>query len=108
VSGAISEGVAPEKLFRAFLVSSYIGRHPATGQIDPTALHQELRRRLGGAATVERTRWTFELVGAFNQKWRLEIPQAQAVAAGAMLVLKSTSAISRATLRAIEDEGLGE
>lgn len=108
VSGSISQDVPAGTLFRAFLASAYIGRHPATGQIDPAALRQELLRRLGGAASVERTRWTFETVGGFNRKWRLEVPQAQAVAAGAMLVLKATAAISAATLRAIEDEGLGE
>ncbi len=108
VSRAVSRDIAAGRLFKAFLASAYIGRHTTTGQIDPTALRQELRGRLGAAATVERTRWIFETVGAFNQKWRLEIPQAQAVAAGAVLVLKATAAIPVATLRAIESEGLGE
>ena len=108
VSGLISRDVAAGASFRAFLASAYIGRHPTTGQVDPSALRQELQHRLGAEVTVERTRWTFETVGAFNQKWRLEIPQAQAVAAGAVLVLKATAAIPAATLRAIEDEGLGE
>lgn len=108
VSDSISRDVGADASFRALLVSTYVGRHPTTGQIDPNALQHELRRRLGDAATVERTRWTFEAVGAFNQKWRLEVPQAQAVVAGAVLVLKATSAIPAATLRAIEHEGLGE
>lgn len=108
VQGSISRDVGRGTSFRAFLASAYVGRHPATGQIDPSALRQELHFRLGAAATVERTRWAFETVGAFNQKWRLEVPQAQVVAAGAVLVLKSTSVISVATLRAIEHEGLGE
>lgn len=108
VSNSTSRDVGAGASFRALLVSTYVGRHPTTGQIDPSALQHELRRRLGDAATVERTRWTFETVGAFNQKWRLEVPQAQAVVAGAVLVLKATSAIPAATLRAIEHEGLGE
>lgn len=107
VSDAISQ-VRPEAWFRALLTSAYVGRHPTTGQIDPSALQDELRRRFGDAAKIERTRWTFETVGAFNQKWRLEVPQAQTVGAGAVLVLKATSAIPAATLRAIEHEGLGE
>ncbi|MBI2567943.1 MAG: hypothetical protein HYV63_13005 [Candidatus Schekmanbacteria bacterium] len=108
VSGSISRDVAAGTVFNGFLASAYIGRHPTTGQIDPSALRQELLRRLGAAATVERTRWTFEAVGGFNQKWRLEVPQAQAVAAGAVLVLKATAAIPAASLRAIEHEGIGE
>lgn len=108
VSGMISQDVDAGASFRALLVSSYVGRHPTTGQIDPSALHHELRSRLGGTVTVERTRWAFEAVGAFNQKWRLEVPQAQAVAAGAVLVLKARSAIPLTALRAIEHEGLGE
>ncbi|MGE3524768.1 MAG: hypothetical protein AB7I33_02505 [Gemmatimonadales bacterium] len=108
VSGSIAQDVAAGAFFKVLLASAYVGRHPRTGQIDPSALPQELRRRLGDAVTVERTRWTFEAVGAFNQKWRLEVPQAQAVAAGAVFVLKSTAVIPMATLRAIEHEGLGE
>ncbi|MCG3173130.1 MAG: hypothetical protein GMKNLPBB_01308 [Myxococcota bacterium] len=108
VSESVSQDVAAGELFRVLLASAYVGRHPETGQLDPSALPDELLSRLGGAATVERTCWTFEVVGAFNQKWRLEVPQAQAVAAGAVLVLKATSAIPLATLRAIEHEGLGE
>jgi len=106
VSGSISGDIAAGARFRAFLASAYVGRHQATGQIDPSALQQELRRRIG--VRVERSRWAFETVGAFNQKWRLEVPQAQAVAGGAVLVLEATAAIPAAVLRAIEDEGLGE
>ncbi len=108
VSGSISRDVARGTWFRAFLASACIGRNPMTGQIDPTSLRQELHCRLGGAASVERTRWTFETAGAFNQKWRLEVPQVRAVAAGAVLVLKATTAIPVSTLQAIEHDGLGE
>lgn len=108
VSGWISHDVAGGTLFRVFLTSAYIGCHPATGQIDPSALYEELCRRLGGKATIERVRWQFEVVGGFNRKWRLEVPQALAVRAGAVLVLRANDAIDVDTLRAIEHEGLGE
>lgn len=107
-SESISRDVPAGASFRSLLASAYVGRHPTTGQIDPSALQYELSRRLGEAAMVERTRWAFETVGAFNQKWRLEVPQAHAVAGGAVLVLKATRAIHVTTLRAIEHEGLGE
>lgn len=108
VTGRIAQDVPAGTSFRALLTSAYVGRHPTTGQIDPTALDIELCRQLDGAAIVERTRCAFTIVGGFNRKWRLELPQAQAVTAGSVLVLRSTTAISGATLRAIEHHGLGE
>ncbi len=108
VSGSVSSDIPAGALFRAMLTSAYVGRHPVTGQVDPVALEQELLRRLGGAAKIERRRWAFETVGAFNQKWRLAVPQAQAVAAGAVFVLKAIGGIPAATLRKVEDDGLGE
>jgi CRISPR-associated protein Csx10 len=108
IQDAISEDVPAGKSFRVLLTSAYVGRHPATGQIDPGALDAELGDRLHGAATVQRRLWDFERIGGFNQKWRLEVPQAQAVAAGALLVLKANRSISVSELRHIEHEGLGE
>jgi CRISPR-associated protein Csx10 len=108
VSGAIAHDIAAGESFQALLASAYIGRHPVTGQLDPTALHEELRSRLDQAATIERTRWSFQTLGAFNQKWRLEVPQALAVAPGAVIVLKASVAIPVTRLREIEHEGLGE
>lgn len=104
----ISQGVRAGTCFRALLAAAYVGRHPCTGQMDPCALREELHRRLDGAAVVKRTRWSFEVLGAFNRKWRLEVPQAQAVAAGAVLVLEAASDIPANILRKIEHEGLGE
>ncbi len=108
LSDAITGRISSGALFTAFLASAYIGRHAVTGQLDPSALRLELCRRFGGAASVDRTRWAFETIGGFNQKWRMEVPQAQAVAAGSVLVLKAAEDIPAAVLRAIEHEGLGE
>ena len=103
-----SKDVATGACFRLMLVSAYIGRHPWTGQLDPTVLEDEIRDRLGQDATVERRRWSFETLGGFNRKWRLEVPQALAITAGAVLVLRAGKPISRDMLRQIEHEGLGE
>lgn len=106
VSGSLTRDLGADECFRMMLVSAYIGRHPATGQIDPAALEHELRKRLG--VTVERCCWAFETVGSFNRKWRLEVPQAWAVAAGSVLVLRTDKSILRSTLQEVEREGLGE
>lgn len=108
VFGIISNNIPAGKLFRAMLTSAYVGRHPMTGQFDPAALEHELNERLGDTATLERRRWAFETIGAFNQKWRLEVPQTLTVAGGALFVLKATADIPLATLQAIEHDGLGE
>lgn len=96
--------------FRAYLLSSCIVRDPRTGQLDPSAMSDLLVERLGGADAVhvERVLCEFEVVGGFNRKWRLETPQALAVKAGSILVLKALQAVPHARLRAIVDGGLGE
>jgi len=104
------EDVPAESRFRAYLLSACITRDPFTGQIDPSALPGLLVQRLGGEAVVniERILWNFETVGGFNRKWQLEVPQALAVKAGSMIVLKASQAIPADVLRQIEHEGIGE
>ncbi len=106
VSGDISRALKAGEDFRVMLASAYIGRHPSTGQIDPMAIDHELGERLGAA--VERRQWSFETIGSFNQKWRLEVAQVPAVVAGAVLVLKAIRAISLDNLREVEHQGFGE
>jgi CRISPR-associated protein Csx10 len=100
--------VGQGKCFVMQLTSAYVGRHPETGQLDPEALPLELVEALGGQVEVERRFWGFEVLGGFNRKWRLEVPQALAVAGGAVLLLRAKAAIPAETLRQVEHEGLGE
>jgi CRISPR-associated protein Csx10 len=106
--GIIFSDVPGGTEFRALLASAYVGRDPETGQLDPAHLASEIADRLRGCAEVVHRRWRFELVGGFNRKWRLEIPQALGCAAGSVLVLKATSRIPFADLLAVEHGGLGE
>lgn len=106
--GIISSDVLEGTRFRVLLVSAYVGRDPETGQLDPTHLASEVVEQLGGRAEVVHRRWSFQLVGGFNRKWRLEVPQALACAAGSVLVLKATSWIPFPDLVAVEHAGLGE
>lgn len=106
VSGAISQDIKEGESFQMLLTSAYIGRHPNTGQIDPLALEHELCRQL--TVQLEHRRWAFETIGSFNRKWRLQMPQMQAVAAGSVLVLTATHPIPRSRLRELEHTGLGE
>lgn len=97
-----------DTFFRALLTSPYVGRDPDVGQIDPSQVARELVEALAGRVKVARRRWSFELVGGFNRKWRLELPQALACAPGSVLVLQTTAQISFADLLAVEHAGLGE
>ncbi len=106
VSGSLRESITSGDHFRLMLVSAYVGRHPATGQLDPMALDEELAALL--PVDIERRCWAFETVGSFNRKWRLEVPQAPAVKAGAVLVLEAREDITLERLRKVECAGLGE
>lgn len=94
--------------FRLLLTSAYIGRNPITGQIDPTALVSEITTRLQGTVEVLSRTWNAEPIAAFNRKWRLPVPDATALAAGSVLVLRAKDNIPMASLTALEHAGLGE
>lgn len=55
-----------------------------------------------------RKRWSFELVGGFNRKWGLELPQTLAVSAGSVLVFEATQTLTPEELLTLEHEGLGD
>ncbi|MDA0661163.1 MAG: hypothetical protein O3C60_20370, partial [Planctomycetota bacterium] len=102
--------VPSDSLFRAYLLSACIVRDPFTGQLDPCALPGLLVKRFGGEAvvSVERTLWDFETIGGFNRKWQIEVPQALAVKAGSVLIVKAKQTIPAAAFRQIEHDGFGE
>ncbi len=107
-SGHLEGDLAAGDVFHALLVSAYIGRHPHTGQPDPVTLELELAAALAGAAECRQRHWGVEIAGGFNRTWRREFPQALAVAAGSVLVLRAGRNIAVSRLRAIEHAGLGE
>jgi len=103
------EEIGSGEHFRIMLTSPYIGRHSVTGQIDPTALEHEVVRLFDSKVQVKRRCWRFEIVSGFNRKWRLDTPQALAVAAGSFLVLQAgREPITLECLRQAEHVGLGE
>jgi CRISPR-associated protein Csx10 len=100
--------VAANCTFRLLLTSACIVRDPVTGQIDPGYLEFLLRDILGNRAELVRKRWTFEAIGGFNRKWKLETPQVLAVGAGSVLVLVARERIPLRVLCDMEDQGMGE
>lgn len=115
VEGAGTEGlrpvngdIAPGEQFRLLLTSACIVRNAQTGQVDPVALPNILPELLGDRAKLIRKRWSFETIGGFNRKWRLELPQALAISAGAVFVFEAVRAIPLSELLVLEHEGLGE
>lgn len=95
-------------VFRVLLTSPCIVRALDSGQLDPGAFESELERKLGGRAALVRKRWDFDICGGFNRKWRTEVLQAPAVAAGSVFVLKATDPIAFSDVLQIENEGIGE
>jgi CRISPR-associated protein Csx10 len=106
--GVILTDLRAGDLFRVLLTSDCIVRDPSTGQIDPSSLPKLFESRLGGRVTLCRLRWAFDLVGGFNQKWRLELPQARSVAAGSVLLFQAEERIPLDFLLELEHEGIGE
>lgn len=106
--GLVSGDLPADAVFRILLTSSYVGRDPDSGQLDPSQLETEVVSAFAGRVAILRRRWRFELAGGFNRKWRLELPQALTCAAGSTLVLKTTAPISLSDLLAVEHAGLGE
>ncbi|HQH74104.1 MAG TPA: hypothetical protein PK360_18660, partial [bacterium] len=103
----VSEDIPAEKQFRLLLTSACIVRNPQTGQVDPAALENNLQELLVNRAKLIRKRWSFETVGSFNRKWRLETPQVPAVAAGSVFVFQAAQTIPFPELVRLEHEGLG-
>jgi CRISPR-associated protein Csx10 len=106
--GVISTDLCAGDLFRVLLTSHCIVRNPQTGQIDPASLPEVFLSRFGGRVTLHRIRWAFDVVGGFNQKWRLELPQARSVAAGSVLLFQAEERIPLDFLLQLEHEGIGE
>ncbi|MFB3906031.1 MAG: hypothetical protein ACE15E_21515 [Acidobacteriota bacterium] len=106
--GLISTDLCAGALFRVLLTSDCIARDPRTGQMDPASLPELMLSGFGGRVTLRRIRWAFNLVGGFNQRWRLELPQARSVAAGSVLLLQSEDKIPIDYLLALEHQGIGE
>lgn len=106
--GLAGSDLQADAVFRVLLTSPYVGRDPETGQMDPSQFEREIVARLEDRVAIIRRRWRFDLAGGFNRKWRLELPQVLACAAGSVLVLKATAPIPFADLLAVEHAGLGE
>lgn len=107
-SRLLQGGLAAGAEFAALLTADYLGRHPVTGQVDPTALALELEAALGGRARVVRQRLAFRPVGGYNRTWGLPLPQGLAAKAGSVLVLQAVAPLAWADLLAMEQAGLGE
>ncbi|NUN13569.1 MAG: hypothetical protein HUU55_08030 [Myxococcales bacterium] len=106
--GIVRNDLAPGQRFRVLLTSPFVGRDPITGQLDPCAIEQELVQLFDHRVTVLARRWAFTVIGSFNRKWRLEVPQAPALFPGTILVLIASGHIAQRDLRHIEHEGIGE
>lgn len=104
----LSTGVIQNQQFRVLLTAPCIVRNPETGQVDPAALEMAFLERFENKVKLCRKRWSFELVGGFNRKWGLELPQTLAVSAGSVLVFEATQTLTPEELLTLEHEGLGD
>lgn len=115
ISGSGREGLRPlfravvqHEQFRVLLTSPCIVRNLKTGQVDPAALEDAFLRLFDNRVEIVRKRWSFDVIGGFNRKWRMEVPQAMVVSAGSVFVVKAKQNISCDDLLLLEHQGVGE
>ena len=90
------------------LISDYIGRDPATGEDDPTALVAELNTRLGQTVDVDCFRWSISEAGGYNRTWRCQLPNRRTLRAGSSMTITAGAPIGSDALAGIEHAGIGE
>lgn len=69
-----------------------------------------LSKRIGANVTIDREKsfCKTEIIGGFNRKWGLPLPQATAIAAGSVLYIKLEEVVTSKKLRELEETGIGE
>jgi len=102
--------VSAGEKFTVTLLSDALVRDPITGQFDndPTS---EIAAVLGvdrGDLEIENRFWNTSLVGGFNRKWGLPLPQTVAVAAGSVFVFKTKKEIDEGKFQRLIERGIGE
>jgi CRISPR-associated protein Csx10 len=102
--------VPAEEKFTVTLLSDALVRDPYTGQFskDPTP---EIAAVLGTGSEdlcIEICFWSTSLVGGFNRKWGLPLPQAVALAAGSVFVFETKKEIDKEKLQRLVEQGIGE
>lgn len=102
------DATLPSELIITFL-SNVLLRDEKTGQfiVDAEVAHQALQTKLGGTLTLTRAFTRQEVLGGFNRKWGLPLPQAHAFTAGSVLVCKAEN-INPKKLNDLLQEGIGE
>jgi CRISPR-associated protein Csx10 len=107
-SDANGDAALPSELIITFL-SDVLLRDEKTGQfiVDTEAACQVLHTKLGGTLALKRAFTGQEILGGFNRKWGLPLPQAHAFAAGSVLVCQAEN-IDLKKLNDLLQEGIGE
>lgn len=107
----IADSIKAGQEFLVLLTSPCLVRHPDTGMIDPSALDEALAALFENNAKVNEKRdraWSFEMVGGFNRKWKLELPQQLAVSAGSVISMEALQDMDKSFLEEIMHLGIGE
>lgn len=107
-----AQSIQANQPFVVTLLSDALLRDPVTGQYTWDVL-PALQSLLGVELELiesvdQRSVWRIEEVGGFNRVWGLPLPQAQAIVAGSVFVLRAKSSIDQSRILAAEWRGLGE
>lgn len=75
---------------------------------DPQILNKELSESLGTNLKYLDSYANVEVVGGFNRKWGLPLPQVPSITAGSVFVFKQPEEILDANVHNVENQGIGE
>ena len=107
VGGPISD-ITAGQTFTVTLVSDAQIRDDH-GQYTTLPTEDALAKLLGvGSVTILDVFKRSGVIGGFNRKWGLPLPQTPVVRAGSVLVLRANDAIAATTIRSLEARGIGE
>lgn len=107
-SPALRDDLQPGSYFRVLLTSHYIGRDQLTGQIDPASFLPNLECALQSSLTVLTASKRYGVVGGYNRKAGLALPQTTSLVAGSIFTLRAETAIPSERWLAVESAGLGD
>lgn len=117
LSTAVEAGVPPEQMpdepvssCIVTLLSDALVRDPCTGQpqADPSAAMEAEMGLEPGTLTLSDRFWETRLVGGFNRKWGVPLPQEPGLAAGSVFRIKCSGGVAPGALQKIVEQGIGE
>lgn len=101
------ESIKKNSLLTVLAVSPVVIRDQITGQYDPSYFEHWLNAKLSNKLCLKAKYLSTEMVGGFNRKWGMPVPQNKAASTGSVWVFECQEDIDSETLKSIQFSGAG-